>query len=517
MARGDHMTPKGPKKSARLVVVNGGPVLVRVAKRQFGELTELLFSRYPNYEWATFARFGWRDTPAGLVLTIVRLEEPTKGDLNSEVGNVAIDEQYSLRMALSAEKHGYGVGVIHSHPEDCRTHPSSIDDDMDSYYADYFSSFAPNRPYTSLIFSRGADGELHGTGRVYWEGRWHSVERFAIEGFHVFVDDRIGLSAQTPRVARLASAFGSQAADRLANATVAIVGAGGTGSPAVEVLARSGVGHIITIDPDTFSESNLERVHGSAEADCELSAAKVSIAARHVASINSRTRVTAIRGALPQPGVMDELIHADIVLGCTDQHHSRLALSDAALRYILPTIDVGVDLEGADGRITGQVIQLVRMFSEDPCALCRRMIHSWKVAQELMPERERSARRTAANEARARGEEPNNYWHEMPQLNTVGYLTTIAGAMAAGYAIGLLTSRFAPPFARLQMNLSAQWLDVTDGDDQTRDYCDCRLLLGTADQGGIDPFVSAPSHWPSPIIYRDPQNPRVADADEPGQ
>jgi hypothetical protein len=41
-------------------------------------------------------------------------------------------------------------------------------------------------------------------------------------------------------------------------------------------------------------------------------------------------------------------------------------------------------------------------------------------------------------------------------------LTTAAGALAAGYAIGWLTDRFPPPFSTLQMNLVTSYLDVID-------------------------------------------------------
>jgi len=81
--------------------------------------------------------------------------------------------------------------------------------------------------------------------------------------------------------------------------------------------------------------------------------------------------------------------------------------------------------------------------------------------QELMSEEERAQRRAAAEEARQRGEDPDPYWHDQPQINTVGYLTTV-GTMTAGDAIGWITGRFDAPFERRQMNFVAKYLDVTD-------------------------------------------------------
>lgn len=45
----------------------------------------------------------------------------------------------------------------------------------------------------------------------------------------------------------------------LKNATVFVVGCGGVGSYAIEALARTGVGHLIIMDKDVVSESNLNR------------------------------------------------------------------------------------------------------------------------------------------------------------------------------------------------------------------------------------------------------------------
>ena len=54
-----------------------------------------------------------------------------------------------------------------------------------------------------------------------------------------------------------------------------------------------------------------------------------------------------MRGALPQGLAVDKLVEADVILGCTDQQHSRLALSDLVVRYLVPAIDCGVSLEEA--------------------------------------------------------------------------------------------------------------------------------------------------------------------------
>ena len=53
--------------------------------------------------------------------------------------------------------------------------------------------------------------------------------------------------------------LGEAAMEKLKNARVALFGVGGVGSYAAEALARSGIGHIMLVDDDTVSMSNINR------------------------------------------------------------------------------------------------------------------------------------------------------------------------------------------------------------------------------------------------------------------
>ena len=58
---------------------------------------------------------------------------------------------------------------------------------------------------------------------------------------------------------RTAALLGEAAVEKLKNSRVAVFGAGGVGSAAIEALVRSGVGSIDIFDHDTISPSNLNR------------------------------------------------------------------------------------------------------------------------------------------------------------------------------------------------------------------------------------------------------------------
>src|SRR5262249_30883410 len=116
------------------ITTTAGAVLLRASANEFSAMRELVCRRYPDHEWATFAHFGWRQAAPKLVLTLARLAPPQPGELDDDVGHVAIREPYTLRVALDAEHHPLAIGVIHSHPRHCPPGPSPIDDDMDAYY-----------------------------------------------------------------------------------------------------------------------------------------------------------------------------------------------------------------------------------------------------------------------------------------------------------------------------------------------------------------------------------------------
>ena len=53
--------------------------------------------------------------------------------------------------------------------------------------------------------------------------------------------------------------LGAQPLERLGNAHVLVVGVGGVGAYAAEMIVRSGVGHLTIADSDSVSESNINR------------------------------------------------------------------------------------------------------------------------------------------------------------------------------------------------------------------------------------------------------------------
>lgn len=474
-------------------------VIVRMANPLNEELFNLIFRRYPEKEWGSFIKVGFNDAGNTICITLAGIIAPQPVDLNDDLPIVEIQAQYTTRALRIAEKESFAIGFVHTHPQDFETYPSFSDDEMEAYYSGLLNSYTNGKPFVSLIFARDDNTKLSATGRVYWKNKVYEVEDFFIEKEKATIG---GYTAkiQLPidaleRTKRLVSQFSIEAANDLANSTVAIIGASGTGSPTIELLARAGIGKLIIVDPDTFDASNLERVHGSTFSDIKRKPLKVEIAGRHVKSINPDCEVILIKGSIPQEIVVEQLLACDIVLGCTDKHYSRVALSDISKRYLIPVIDVGVLMEGKNGAITGQIFQLNRLLPSDPCVYCRNMVDSQIVTQELMSAEEQNRTKEEALKAKEEGREPNVYWKESAQLNTVGYLTTMAASFLTGYAIGYLTKRFGMKYNRIELCIDKTGIQIVEKTELKNDECRCNTTVGVALQNIMATPCIAPKHW----------------------
>jgi molybdopterin/thiamine biosynthesis adenylyltransferase len=478
--------------------------IVRLTGPLREELERLLFSRYPRKEWAVFFRFGIRKTVQGVVITIVDLLLPEHGDLNPHIDIVEFREQYTVKAAMSLRKSKLFVGVIHSHPEAVRTLPSRLDDDMDNYFREYFSGFSKAPVYFSLIFGKDKKGGFHFSGRGWIDDQAYSVnEILTIAPGQIRKDSRSPKKILDPEFReRLQRIYGIGAATRLLNSTVVIAGCSGTGSPAAEVLARAGVGRFILVDPERLDKSNLERVHGSYQSHFakEPFPYKVETLRTLIHEINPHAEVVAIVGNILQEKVRDYLVTADLMLCCTDTNHSRAASGELAYRYLVPSLDVGVLLEGEKGQVSHEVGQITVYSPNLPCAYCLKLVDPWASTVELMSESEKLRRRQEADEATDRGDDAAPYWRDVPALPTVGHFTSLAGDLIASYAIGWLTGTFFPPKNFFQFDILASDFGFIGFDQRPQAGCICQSLIGYADQGAEHAVASAPEHWPAPKI-----------------
>lgn len=141
--------------------------------------------------------------------------------------------------------------------------------------------------------------------------------------------------------ARHAAAFGQPFVDKLKSLRVGVVGAGGTGSPTVMLLARAGVGELVVIDNDKLEKSNLNRVRGAGVSDVGKN--KARILQDVITTLQLPTKIAALEFLVDRdPIAVDALSSCDVVFGCTDDQIGREVLNTALYVYAQPYIDVGL-------------------------------------------------------------------------------------------------------------------------------------------------------------------------------
>jgi molybdopterin-synthase adenylyltransferase len=164
------------------------------------------------------------------------------------------------------------------------------------------------------------------------------------------------------------SFLGSQSDKILGDCVVAIVGLGGGGSHVAQQSAHLGVGNYLLIDPDRVDESNLNRLIGATAEDAVQEVRKTSMAARLITGINPLARVERLDGKWQD--FHQFLRGYDMIFGCLDTYKDRYELEITARRYLVPYIDIGMDVHEVGGgfAVSGQVILSM------PGCLCMRCL-----------------------------------------------------------------------------------------------------------------------------------------------
>lgn len=489
------------------LIQDGREVLLRIRESDREKLFRLLFHRYPEREWGTFFQFGFRRTRWGLLITWVNSLKPEPGDLDRGSPIVEFRPSYIRRALETFDVGPLALGVIHSHPQGCAVTPSISDDDMDTYFAEEFERFSEGRPYASIIVSRNIEGELCFSGRIFDKGQWFALKTSLTVGKKLLREQarmpwrkekHAEENSNSEILERISGLLGETAPKVLKNAVVGVVGCSGTGSPAMNVLARANIGEMVAVDPGLFKISNHQRNHASRFTDLSFITPphKAWLALRMINEINPNIKVRAFVGDVLDDIVLDELLRCDIILGCSDSNYARAALGDIASQYLVPVLDLAVQMRAEDGRLLEQLCEIAHYGPGSPCPWCRNRVSAAAIRNETSTEVERKFMADAAADAERRGIDGAQYWGGLPPPElTVGYLTTVVGALGAGYAQNLILGCAGLPHPRFQFDVGAQSLGVVEDCRKPDPICACQKFIGWADQAIADRSVSKPSHW----------------------
>ena len=123
---------------------------------------------------------------------------------------------------------------------------------------------------------------------------------------------------------------------RLMNAKVLCVGAGGLGSPALMYLAAAGVGTLGIVEFDTVDESNLQRqiIHGQSD----IGKSKAQSAKEKISEINPYVKVITHEVRPDNSNVKEIFSQYDIIVDGTDNFATRYLVNDACVLLKKPYV-----------------------------------------------------------------------------------------------------------------------------------------------------------------------------------
>src|SRR5947209_130210 len=133
---------------------------------------------------------------------------------------------------------------------------------------------------------------------------------------------------------------GAEGQQKLLDAKVLLLGAGGLGSPAALYLAAAGIGTLGIVDNDEVDLSNLQRqvIHSSER----IGVAKVDSAEQTITALNPDVKVNKYAVRLDASNIMDILPGYDIVVDGLDNFPTRYLLNDATVRLGIPVVSAAI-------------------------------------------------------------------------------------------------------------------------------------------------------------------------------
>lgn len=437
------------------------------------ELSSHLLQAAPSEDGA-FLLIGLGHGSAGSRLTVPEIILPPENAWESRGNHTLRPSGQWLSAAIGAAiDNGSGLAFVHSHPDS--HHPSELSWIDKATSKDWALTLVPTlqAPFASLVWT---PSDI--SGWLFFESDREPIHIDTVEALgrrarvvlHGAVPSRQSDVELDDRQRR---ALGDLGNDRLRGLSVGLVGAGGTGSPLAEILARMGVARLKVIDPDVVdTPSNLRRITGATQADLEFAAAKADVVTRHVDGLGLGTSADPLAADVRTDHVARHLLDLDVIISTTDTHSSRALVNQVAFQYYVPVIDVGVKVGTAtDGAVSGMPVEVRVLLPDEPCLWCRGVLDAGRIREENLPVNERERLRAEGYIQGVEGPQPS-----LAALNNVAasIAAMLALQLATDHEVALSTFIFDP------WELYLQPIDVAIDTE-----CVCRHWRGRADAAAL--------------------------------
>ncbi len=230
---------------------------------------------------------------------------------------------------------------------------------------------------------------------------------------------------------RTALLLGEERLSLLQNSTVAVIGLGGVGAYAAEMLVRAGVGSLILLDSDIVNETNKNRQ--LLALDSTVGRAKTEVMRERLIDINSDIHLEIINEYLTSENVGGLLgsLKIDYIVDAIDTLSPKLSLIEYCVNSHIPLISsmgAGAKYDATKIRIT----DLSKSFNCPLAYVIRKKLRKVGISKgfqvvfsEELPDRDSIV--------------PMEERNKKSQVGTISYLPAVFGCACAQAAIVFLT------------------------------------------------------------------------------
>lgn len=176
------------------------------------------------------------------------------------------------------------------------------------------------------------------------------------------------------------SFLGDDAHLMFAATCIGMVGASGGGSQVLPQLVLAGFRRFVLYDPKVVEDKHRNRNPMIDFTDVKLGTNKTEAAARRVYAMAPEATVETY--PMRWQDHVEPLQRCDLVIGGVDGFEERLQLEAECRRYLIPYVDLGLDVTPADGerpRLAGQVVLSMPGY---PCLRCLQIVTDEKLRRE---------------------------------------------------------------------------------------------------------------------------------------
>ena len=216
--------------------------------------------------------------------------------------------------------------------------------------------------------------------------------------------------------------LGKLAIEKLENSKVIIYGIGGVGSFTAEALARVGIGHLILVDKDKISVSNINRqIHATIKT---VGKNKVDVMKERILEINPKAKIEAYLGneINNEEDLIDDTI--DYIVDAVDTINTKIKLIEKAKEINIQIISA----MGAGNRIEPTKFEVTDIYKTSECPLAKKM-------RKELKSRKITKLKVVYSKEKVKKQEMDIECNGKIQIGSVSFNPSVMGLIIAGEVV----------------------------------------------------------------------------------